>query len=207
VLIGTGKSYPGNLIVERAQALWKEEGGSLEGWELWLKPLDSATVPNVAERSGAPPHAPTALGWTDIDRSFNDLSLSDLTGKTWTIADLKGKITLVNVWATWCAPCVAELPYVQVLFDKIKNRAEIQLITLDIDDNPGLVDLFVKKEKFTFPVIIAEGYFAQIQPPLSIPRTWIIDRAGTARLEKVDANAGAPGESWATDVLDQLSRQ
>jgi thiol-disulfide isomerase/thioredoxin len=109
-----------------------------------------------------------STGWLPIDRSYADLNATDFSGKTWTVSDLGGKRTLVNVWANWCVPCIAELPRVQELYDKIRTRADVQLITLNVDENPGLAELVVKKQHYTFPVVMWEAYFEQILPPLGI---------------------------------------
>jgi thiol-disulfide isomerase/thioredoxin len=205
VLIGPARQYPGGQVLARAQALWKELGGTEEGWTAWSKPIETKPAePTTAKRARAPEEV--ASGWVKIDRSLADLSLSDLAGKTWTVADLKGKVTLVNVWASWCGPCTAELPHIQELYEKIKDRDDVQLITLSVDENPGLPDALLKKRHYTFPVLIAESYFAQVQPPLSIPRVWIADKSGTARLEKVVSSDPHGTATFVQDVLDQLKR-
>jgi thiol-disulfide isomerase/thioredoxin len=209
VLIGPAKQYPGNLILSRAQALWKDLGGTDEGWLAWSKPAESGPVESKPVGPVAAPSAPPgdAPGWRKVDHAFADLNLFDLTGKVWTVADLQGKITLIDVWASWCGPCTAELPRIQELYDKIKTRTDVQLITLDVDENPGKADLFVKQYHYTFPVVLAEAYFAQIQPALSVPRTWIADKTGTARLEKMNSNEVKGSPTFVQDVLDQLNRR
>jgi len=81
------------------------------------------------------------------------------------------------------------------------------VVTLNVDENPGMADLLVKRQHYTFPVVMAEGYFAQIQPPLSVPRTWIVDKSGAAHLEKINSNEANGSPSFVQDVLDQLKRQ
>ena len=211
VLIGPARQYPGNQVLARAQSLWKELGGTGEGWIAWSKPVEPKPIePKPAE--GTPIQRATApmnvnSGWTKIDRSLGDLNLSDLNGKMWTVSDLKGKVTLVNVWASWCGPCTAELPHIQELYEKIKGRDDVQLITFSVDENPGLSDLLIKKQHYTFPVLMAESYFAQIQPPLSIPRTWLLDKTGIAHLEKVNSNDPRGSATFVQDALDQLKSQ
>jgi thiol-disulfide isomerase/thioredoxin len=202
--------YQRVLILPRAQALWKDLGGTDDGWLAWSKPVESSPAESKPiARAAAPPSVPAegAPGWMKVDRSFADLNLPDLTGKTWTVADLQGKMTLIDVWASWCGPCTAELPHIQELYDKIKTRTDVQLVTLNVDENPGMADLLVKKQHYTFPVLMAEGYFAQIQPALSVPRTWIADKTGAAHLEKINSNEATGSPTFVQDVLDQLKRQ
>src|ERR1039458_86853 len=78
--------------------------------------------------------AATQLGWTQMDKPLPDFQISDAEGKTWRWADLKGKVTLVNLWATWCGPCRNELPYLQKLFNKVRERKDLAVITLNTDE-------------------------------------------------------------------------
>lgn len=82
----------------------------------------------------------------------------------------------------------------------------MQLITLDVDENPGMADLFVKQQDYTFPVLVAAGYFAAIQPEVSVPRTWIADKTGAIHLEKINSNEVNGSPTFVQDALDQLNR-
>ena len=83
------------------------------------------------------------------------MNLQDLLGKSWTLTSLNGKSTFVNVWATYCAPCMEELPYVQKLYELSLNHDGVQMITLNVDENPGELEPFMNSRKYTFPVITA----------------------------------------------------
>ena len=60
-----------------------------------------------------------------------------------------------TVWATWCGPCRDELPSVQKLYDLVKNRSDIQVITFNADQDPGLVEPFLAANHFSFPVLMS----------------------------------------------------
>lgn len=96
------------------------------------------------------------MPWTPKDQPLTTLNARDLGGKLWTIEDLKGKTTLINVWATWCEPCRQELPYVQKLYEQARDRKDIQVITIDMDSNLGLLDPFLKTNRYTFPILLAK---------------------------------------------------
>jgi thiol-disulfide isomerase/thioredoxin len=81
--------------------------------------------------------------------------MGDLSGKTWRIKNLEGKAVLINVWATWCGPCQAELPKLEKLYQQMKDRSDFQILTFNIDSDLGLVAPFVKDKGFTFPVLPA----------------------------------------------------
>jgi thiol-disulfide isomerase/thioredoxin len=156
----------------RAQALWAEMGGTEEGFEIWWK------RPEV-------PQAPLTIAavWSPKTQSLVALNAKELGGKTWTIADLRGKKTLINVWATWCAPCRAELPAVQKLYELTKGRGDIQVITINVDSDPGLAGPFVEAERYTFPVLLAKTLVDDMSEEAAIPRNWIVDEEGVVREE------------------------
>lgn len=72
------------------------------------------------------------------------------------ITKKSGKIQVINFWATWCAPCVQELPYFQNLAAKQHPDVEITLINLDFADKVGKVNAFIAKRKITSPVLLLD---------------------------------------------------
>lgn len=140
--------------------------------------------------------------WSDMSKSLSALNAYDNNGKVWTISDLRGKTTLLNIWATWCAPCRAELPAVQRLFDQTKDQKEIQVVTISVDGNPGIIDPFLKEGHYTFPVILAQGPFVdEVAGQIGIPRTWIVDSNGTVRLERL----GYDPADWPQEILQKMT--
>jgi len=84
----------------------------------------------------------------------------DLNGKTWQTTDLKGKVTFLNVWATWCAPCLMELPRLQKLVDQYQGSHDVQFLTLNADDSPEASSLSSKSTSSTslfFPLTNTYG--------------------------------------------------
>ena len=144
------REYPGPVGV--AQTLFKELGGTDDGWAAWSK-----VEPWPAGRPELPPGMPV-LPWAAINRALPDMHIPDATGRTWTLADFKGKTTLVFLWATWCGPCWRELPAMQKLYEAIKDRNDVQAISLSVDENPAIVERFMKERKFSFPVLVSKAY-------------------------------------------------
>jgi thiol-disulfide isomerase/thioredoxin len=131
-----------------------------------------------------------------------EFKLSDQSGKTWTLASLKGKTTLINVWATWCGPCREELPHLQQLYEQIKSRGDVQVITLNVDENQSLVEPYLKENKYTFPSLFAKSFVDGFSGPIPIPTTWTSDALGTIRLEAL--GFGGDGSQWVTRTLKQM---
>lgn len=174
-----------------AHKLWGDLGGTDEGWRAWT---DTGRRRRSVEQTGT---------WQGKDRPLADFALPDLDGRTWTRADLRGKAALLNFWATWCGPCKTELPFLQTLRERLKGRSDVVLLTLNVDDNPGLVAPFVRAHGLVLPVLLAAEFATKTLEEVGIPCTWIVDREGIVRLEQVGFG-GESGERWLEDVLQRL---
>ena len=184
---------------------WKAVKGTEEGFEAWAtKPGETAARPPAAPPPGPTSVAGTPQGWTELDKPLPDFEMSDAEGKTWRLADLKGKVTLINLWATWCGPCRAELPYLQKLFNKVQERKDLVVLTLNTDDNLGLILPFLQDNQYTFPVLAAAGYVHKLVPQLSIPRNWIVDAHGVLRSERVGFGSG--DDRWVDDMIAVMEK-
>lgn len=113
-----------------------------------------------------------------------DLVLYDETGKKFTLSTAKDKVVLINFWATWCPPCIAEMPSLQKLYDKYKNDVVFLFIT---SDNMEVVSEFKAKRSYAFPVYNAPKEFFEAFEISSIPRTFVIDKQGEIVIDKSGA--------------------
>src|SRR5262249_53316085 len=147
------------------QRLWKELGGTDQGWRAYLARVDS--------KSGGKPASAEVSTWNTKNFPMVEFDLTDLEGRKWSLADLKGKATLINLCATLCGPCRKELPYVQKLREQLKDKKDVLNITLNIDEDVGMVQPFMKENQYTFPVLLGQSY-ADAQGINSIPRNWVI---------------------------------
>lgn len=179
----------------RAKPLWTDLGGTDAGWEAWLAKIEPVKPVTAAT---------TTTTWEKMNRPLPELGLTDMRGKTWRLTDIKGKTTLINLWATWCGPCKMELPHLQKLYEKMKDREDIRILTLNTDDNPGLIESFLKENKYTFPVLPARAYVDQLVPSLSIPRNWIVDNQAVLKLESI--GFGNNGDKWMEDVTEAMAK-
>lgn len=108
-----------------------------------------------------------------------DFSITDLKGETISLSGLKGKVIIINFWATWCPPCREEIPGFLEVYDKYKDQGLVILgIALD-NGGPDVVNPFVKNMAITYPVAMAtQEIYQSYQPGQYIPATFIIDRTG-----------------------------
>ena len=109
----------------------------------------------------------------------NDFLLQDLSGKTVKFSSLKNKVIFLSIWATWCPPCVAEMPGIQGLYDKVKGNKNIAFVMLSVDQN-GMdkVKKFVAKKGYTFPVYLPASGVPATFETRSIPTTFILSKDG-----------------------------
>ena len=118
---------------------------------------------------------------------FNyNFKIRDLKGKEIDVQQFKGKTIFLNLWATWCGPCRAEMPTIQKLYEGI-GKEKIEFVILSIDDEAMFrkVKTYVSSNEYTFPVYVTSGYLPdQLQVP-SIPTTFVVDTTGLIVLKEV----------------------
>lgn len=115
-----------------------------------------------------------------LAEEFNyNFRLKDLEGNLVDFAAYKGKVVVINLWATWCAPCRVEMPSIQSLHSKIDSEnIEFVILSLDRDSDFNKVKKYIEKNSFTFSVFTPHGYLAdQLQADV-IPTTLVLNKAG-----------------------------
>lgn len=113
-------------------------------------------------------------------------TVTDLDGNTVSFADLKGKVVLVNYWATWCPPCRAEIPDLVKLQDKYRDKLVILGISEDEDATPQEVKAFAVAQKMNYPVIMNTPELSKSFKGVSaLPTTFVIDPEGKIRQRHV----------------------
>jgi thiol-disulfide isomerase/thioredoxin len=133
-------------------------------------------------------------------------SLHNVDGSTGSIPDPKKRTLVAVIWATWCGPCREEMPFVQALHEKLGKDGSTALVTLSLDDNPGLIAPFLRERRFSFPVLLAKDYVESLpERSLSVPRTWIVSPEGRIVLESSGFAYGETLESWLRRVETALS--
>lgn len=106
------------------------------------------------------------------------LFLSDTKGKSVDIADLKGKVLFINFWATWCPPCIAEMPSIETLYGNFKENENVVFIMIDADNNPQKSMDFMQKNGWTIPVYFPAGNIPADYFTGTLPTTVIVDKEG-----------------------------
>jgi len=125
---------------------------------------------------------------TEEEKFDYNFTIKDLTGKKINFEEFKGKVIFLNVWATWCGPCRAEMAGIQSLYTKMgKDKATFIMLSLDKDaDTPKIID-YLKKKGFTFNAYQPSGYLTKQLSVPSIPTTFVISRDGMIVRKEVGA--------------------
>ncbi len=121
-----------------------------------------------------------------------DVTLPDLNGRPVSLSDLKGKILFVNFWATWCPPCREEMPSMEKLHTRLKQK-DFVMVAIDMQEPASKVDAFFKEFKLTFMTLLdSDGEVGLLFGIRSIPTTLILDKNGMV----IGVAAGA--RDWAS---------
>jgi cytochrome c biogenesis protein CcmG/thiol:disulfide interchange protein DsbE len=107
-----------------------------------------------------------------------DFVLNDASGKPVRLSDLRGKVVLLNFWATWCAPCSLEIPWF-VEFQNTHRDSGFTTLGVSLDeDGWNVVKPYIEKRKVNYPVMVGNDDVAQLYGANALPATFIIDKSG-----------------------------
>ena len=108
-----------------------------------------------------------------------DFSLPFLNSETnTTLSAHKGKVVFLNFWATWCPPCRAEMPSMEVLYQHFKDQG-LEMLAINGGEDPAMVEKFINDNHYTFPVLSdRRNRISTLYGVTGIPTTFIIDRQG-----------------------------
>lgn len=114
-----------------------------------------------------------------------DFTLSDLSGKSWTLSSLRGKVVLVNFWATWCPPCRKEMPDLDTLSKRFAKKG---LVVLSIsDEEASRLNPYIATNKITYPILMDPGRKVTESFHVDgIPKSFVFDREGKLVAQSID---------------------
>lgn len=165
------------------QAAAPASGLSRQEW-LWMGAGVAIAVLVIALIAVFTRDATPQTGLVAIDRPAPDLTLETLDGETIRLADLRGKIVLVNFWATWCEPCKVETPDLVAASEEFRDRGLV-IVGINLTDQDKSMDeirKFVQRYQITYPIALDRDQEAQRAFAMfAIPVSYFIDSSGRIR--------------------------
>ena len=174
--------------------------GRRNGWLLALiaVPMLCCAAPGLHR---APPT--TSLRPAHQREMMADLTLPALTGPAWTLSQHRGRVVLLNFWATWCPPCQAETPaLVRIAHDYRAAGLDVAGVSLD-QDSMNTVPAFVADYHIPYPILLPKPFSPLTAVVQSVPTTFLIDRRGRI----AQAYVGAVEEGSLRRELERLLRE
>jgi thiol-disulfide isomerase/thioredoxin len=123
-------------------------------------------------------------GWEELRQPAKVFALQDLEGKALRSTELMGKVVVVDFWATWCAPCVRELPDLAAYHQRLSSRTDVAFLSFNVTDERETLEAFVKQKKVPFPVYKADALIGPYELAV-FPTKLVVDMRG--------AGPGQPG--------------
>jgi thiol-disulfide isomerase/thioredoxin len=137
-----------------------------------------------------------------LSADLSAIKFKDAKGNVVSLADLKGKVVFINFWATWCPPCLAEMPSVNKLHQQFGNDKEVVFLMVDADSNFEKAQAYMDRKKYKMPVYIAASTIPDVLFKGSLPTTVVLDKEG--RLSYNEAGAANYSSPKFIDFIQQL---
>jgi cytochrome c biogenesis protein CcmG/thiol:disulfide interchange protein DsbE len=151
---------------------------------LWLGPLLFLAAVLIYGLLTKGPTNTTDAG-PQVGQPLADFALADLQGRAMQLSALRGSVVFINVWATWCPPCVDEMPTIQRLYERLQPRG-LRVVTISLDAlGAQIVTPFMHNYQLTFPVLLdPQGTVERMYRTSGVPESFIVDKHGRL-VEKV----------------------
>ncbi len=139
---------------------------------------------NSSSPSASTPAASAAKGQL-IGNPAPDFTLTNMTGQKVSLSQYRGKVVVLNFWATWCPPCREEMPSMEALYRKYKDQGLVMLAVNVDESGESAVKKFLQKTPYSFPILLDSENVAQnTYGVFRFPESFIIDREGVI-VEKI----------------------
>lgn len=139
-----------------------------------VRPQEAAVLPGARAAVATTP-APV------VNHLAPDFTLRDLSGAPVQLAELRGQVVLINVWATWCPPCRAEMPAIQTVYEQYRGEG-FTVLAVNIREDAATISDFMAQNGLTFPALLDDdGAVSNRYQARVYPSSYFVDRAGVVR--------------------------
>jgi thiol-disulfide isomerase/thioredoxin len=145
----------------------------------------------------------------NINEGINDplkFTLTRLDGSPFKLDDHRGKVIVMNFWATWCGPCMTEMPLFEKTMAKYKEDKDVFFLAISTDEDRELVAPYLKRYKYTFPIVYDE-YLNDLFGVSSIPTTIILDRNGGVSFRQAGFNPRGDFVETLSEKIEDAKRR
>lgn len=126
----------------------------------------------------------TEVPVTEQQSTTLDMQLRTLDGEPANLSDFEGNVIFMNYWATWCPPCIAEMPNIQSLYEQYEGREGISFVMVSMDEDLEKARKFVERKEFTFPVYSLAGSRPPQLRSTLLPTTFVINKQAQIAAKK-----------------------
>ncbi len=137
----------------------------------------------------------------EIGRTAPDLRLEAASGAPVDLAALRGQVVVLNFWASWCGPCLAELPALQATYDAYRDRGAT-IVAVNLREEPAVVRAFVVEQRLSMPIALdPDGLVADRYLVKNLPVSFLIDRDGVIRERHLGPLRSSDLAQWLDGIL------
>lgn len=134
-----------------------------------------------------------------VDSAAPEFELLDLNTEKFSLSEMRGKIIVLNFWATWCEPCKLEMPFFEQLHTS--GQSDLEIWGINFDEPPQQVEYFVKELNLSFPILLDPGgKIQELYRVRGYPTTFVVDKAGVIRFHHI----GLITEQQLAGYLEQI---
>jgi thiol-disulfide isomerase/thioredoxin len=181
------------LLMLYATGWHTEVIGTMQRALLWTGLLDAET--QIAD---------TTDGAFLSEATYN-LSLRTNSGDQFSLQDFEGKVLFINIWASWCPPCIAEMPTIETLYSEVADQQDIAFLLISVDEDQDKATAFMEGREFPMPYYFADTGLPSIFQSSYIPATYVISKEGQIvyKKEGIADYSSASFRNWMIELSER----